>query len=94
MRRGRDTCICLSWAGGSGCGAADSHAASCSSAEFRLVFLCIQPARDREGKKKPEPAAELIRGFQAEAALPDLQRFRGLSVETVSKGKSEQASYS
>lgn len=94
VRCDRDTCICLSWGGSSGCGAAASHTASCSGTEFWLLFLCIQLAWGSEGKKKPEPAAQLIRGFQAEVALPDLQWIRGLSVETVSEGKSEQASYS
>lgn len=71
-----------------------THAASCSSTEFCLLFLSIQLAWGSEGKKKPEPVVQLIRGFQAEVALPDLCWIRGLSVETVSKGKSEQASYS
>lgn len=90
VRHGRDASICRSWGGSAGCRAADSHTASSSSTEFWLLFPCIQLAWGSEGKKKPE----LIRGFQAEAALPDLQWIRGLSVETVSKGKSEQASYS
>lgn len=42
----------------------------------------------------PEPAAQLIGVFQAEVVLPHLRWIRGLSVETVSKGKSEQVSYS
>lgn len=92
VRQGRDTCICLSWGGSSGCGAADSHTASSPSTEFWLLFLGIQLAWGSKGKKEPEPAAQLIGGFQAETALPDLQWIRGLSVETVSKGKSEQGS--
>lgn len=94
VRHGRDTSIFRSSGGSAGCGAADSHTASSSSTEFWLLFPRIQLAWGSEGKKKPEAVAQLIRGFQAEAALPDLQWIRGLSVETVSKGKSEQASYS
>lgn len=71
-----------------------THAASCSSTEFCLLFLYIQLAWGNKWKKKPEPVAQLIRGFQAELVLPDLQWIWGLSVETEGKGKSEQASYS